>query len=507
MKSDRDDPAAPSESPGEAAALTGVPAQDGHSPSDPAHRPADDAARTTEKVHSTDAARTTGKVHPVDEILPPGRMLLASFQHVASMYAGAVSVPLVVAVATKMSPGDTAVLMGGSLLMAGIATLLQTLGIGNFIGSRLPFVNGVSFAGVGVMLTIIATQGGIEAGMPVVFGAIIVSSLFGFLVSSYFSRLVRFFPPVVTGSVITLIGVSLVPVAYRWIVDESPSGTAEPRSIGLAGATILIMLLLQRFTRGFLKQVSMLIAMVCGTLLAVPMGLADFSALRGADLFGVPNPLHFGAPQFSLPAIVSMCVVMLVILTESTADMIALGKIVGREADEKTIARGLRADSLGSALSPLFNAFHASAFAQNIGLVVISKVRSRFVVALSGAILVLIGLSPAAAALVSVVPMPVLAAVSLFLFGSIAVSGIQTLLQADLHRGDNALIVVVTLGAGLAPSLSDGFYAAFPDWAQIILGSGISTGCILAVALNLVFNHFGRKGARVGEQEEPVLSH
>ncbi|MEV0603155.1 nucleobase:cation symporter-2 family protein [Streptomyces sp. NPDC050315] len=449
-------------------------------------------------------ASGTAAVHPVDEVLPAGRMLVASLQHVASMYAGAVSVPLVVAVAAKMSAADTAVLMGGSLLMAGIATLLQTLGLGNFIGSKLPFVNGVSFAGVGVMLTILTTQGGVQAGMPVVFGAIIVSSLFGFLVSSYFSRLVRFFPPVVTGSVILLIGVSLIPVAYDWIVDGSSTGAPHPENIALAAATVLVMLLLQRFTRGFLKQISMLFAMVFGTLLAIPMGLADFSKLDDAALFGIPSPLHFGAPQFSLPAIISMCVVMLVILTESTADMIALGKIVDKDVDEKTIARGLRADSLGSALSPLFNAFHASAFAQNIGLVVISNVRSRFVVALSGGLLVLIGLSPAAAALISVVPMPVLAAVSLFLFGSIAVSGIQTLLQADLHRGDNALIVVVTLGAGLAPALSDGFYDAFPSWAQIVLGSGISTGCLLAVTLNLVFNHLGK---RATTPEEPAPAH
>ncbi|WP_051830821.1 nucleobase:cation symporter-2 family protein [Streptomyces violens] len=449
-------------------------------------------------------AADAAAVHPVDEVLPAGRMLVASLQHVASMYAGAVSVPLVVAVAAKMSAADTAVLMGGSLLMAGIATLLQTLGIGNFIGSKLPFVNGVSFAGVGVMLTILTTQGGVKAGMPVVFGAIIVSSLFGFLVSSYFSRLVRFFPPVVTGSVILLIGVSLIPVAYDWIVDGSSTGTPHPENIALAAATILVMLLLQRFTRGFLKQISMLFAMLFGTLLAIPMGLADFSKLDDAALFGIPTPLHFGAPQFSVPAIISMCVVMLVILTESTADMIALGKIVDKEVDEKTIARGLRADSLGSALSPLFNAFHASAFAQNIGLVVISNVRSRFVVALSGGLLVLIGLSPAAAALISVVPMPVLAAVSLFLFGSIAVSGIQTLLQADLHRGDNALIVVITLGAGLAPALSDGFYNAFPSWAQIVLGSGISTGCLLAVTLNLVFNHLGKRAGTPTEEPAPA---
>ncbi|MER5888817.1 nucleobase:cation symporter-2 family protein [Streptomyces sp. NPDC001941] len=464
---------------------------------DPPSGPSDASA-----APSPAAPAVPGPVHPVDELLPPGRMLVASLQHVASMYAGAVSVPIVVAVAAKMPPSDAAVLMAGSLLMAGLATLLQTLGIGRFIGSKLPFVNGVSFAGVGVMLTILATEGSVGAGMPVVFGAILVSSAFGFLVAGRFSRLVRFFPPVVTGSVITLIGVSLFPVAYGWIVEPGAASRAnDQENIALTAATVVLMLLLQKFTRGFLKQISMLLALVLGTLLSVPMGLADFSALDGAALVGLPDPLHWGAPRFSLAPILSMCVVMLVILTESTADMIALGKIVDREVDERVIARGLRADALGSAVSPLFNGFHNSAFAQNIGLVVISGVRSRFVVALSGALLILIGLSPAAGALISVVPMPVLAAVSLFLFGSIALSGIQMLLRADLQRGDNTLIAVVTIGVGLIPAVNGDFYASFPDWAQIVLGSGISTGCILAVALNLLFNHLGARRASAPEPE------
>lgn len=448
------------------------------SPHDPA-RPADEEG-------------AEGGKHPVDETLPALKMITSGLQHVAAMYAGVVAVPLVIGAAAGLNTADTTLLMAACLFTAGIATLLQTLGIWK-IGARLPFVNGVSFSGVAAMTAIVASEGG-AAGLPVIFGAVIVAGLLGFLLSPWFCRLVRFFPPVVTGSVITLIGLSLLPVALGWVSDGSQGGEgAPPKSIALAAITLAVTVLLNRFGRGFMKSVSILIGLVIGTLVAIPLGMTDFATLGEADLVGFPTPFHFGAPQFSLAAIISMCIVMIVIMTESTADMIALGKIVGRPADEKTIAAGLRADTLGSAIAPVFNGFAASAFAQNIGLVAMTKVRSRFVVAVAGAIMVLLGLSPVAAALISAVPLPVLGGVGIVLFSTIAVSGIQTLVQADLGSGANSLIVAVTLGVGLAPEMAHGFYANFPEGLTIVLDSGISTGCILAVVLNLLFNHVGRR--------------
>ncbi|MBW1600617.1 purine permease [Streptomyces sp. JJ66] len=422
-------------------------------------------------------------------------MITSGLQHVAAMYAGVVAVPLVIGAAAQLNPADTTLLMAASLFTAGIATLLQTLGIWK-IGARLPFVNGVSFGGVAAMTAIIAAEGA-SAGLPIIFGAVIVAGLLAFALSSWFCKLVRFFPPVVTGSVITLIGLSLLPVAFGWITDGGGEGgsSAPMGNIGLAAIALAITLAVRRYARGFLQSVAILIGLVAGTLLAIPLGMADFSELGEAGLFGFPTPFHFGPPQFSLPAIISMCIVMLVIMTESTADMIALGKIVDKPVDEKVIAAGLRADALGSAVAPVFNGFAASAFAQNVGLVAMSKVRSRFVVAVGGAILVLLGLCPVAAALVSAVPLPVLGGVGVVLFGTIAVSGIQTLVQAGLDQGENALIVAVTLGVGLAPEMAHGFYAQFPDSATIILDSGISTGCILAVLLNLLFNHLRSRKA------------
>ncbi|MGW7354347.1 nucleobase:cation symporter-2 family protein [Streptomyces sp. NPDC054784] len=433
--------------------------------------------------------------HPVDRTLPPFRLVTAGLQHVAAMYAGVVAPPLVVGTAVGLSVTELTFLMGASLFTAGIATLLQTLGVWR-IGARLPFVNGVTFAGVAPMLAIVDSRPGDDA-LPVIFGAVLVAGALGFLVAPYFSRLVRFFPPVVTGTVITLIGISLLPVAFGWAQggDAAAADYGAPKNIATAAATLLLVLLLRRFTRGFVRQIAVLLGLLVGTVAAVPLGLTDFGALGAADPVGFPTPFHFGAPQFSAAAIVSMCVVMLVSMTESTADMLALGEIVERPADERTIAAGLRADTLGSFVSPFFNGFTCSAFAQNIGLVAMTGVRSRFVVAAGGGILVLLGLCPLAAALVATVPLPVLGGAGVVLFGSVAASGIQTLVRAGLDRDDNVLIVAVSLGVGIIPITADGFYHAFPESARIVLDSGISTGCVTAIALNLLFHHLGRRPA------------
>ncbi|KAA6211364.1 purine permease [Streptomyces filamentosus] len=432
--------------------------------------------------------------HPVDETLPPLKMFTSGLQHVAAMYAGVVAPPLIVGAAVGLSGTELTFLTGASLFTAGLATFLQTLGVWK-IGAKLPFVNGVTFAGVAPMLAIVDTTENKADALPIIFGAIIVAGLLGFLAAPWFSRLVRFFPPVVTGTVITLIGISLLPVAFGWAQGPNPKAEdyGSGKFLGLAAVTLVVVLLLRRFTRGFLKQIAVLVGLVLGTLIAIPFGATDFTPVTEADIVGFPTPFHFGAPQFALAAIISMCVVMLVSMTESTADMLALGEIVERPADEKTIAAGLRADTLGSALSPLFNGFMCSAFAQNVGLVAMTRIRSRFVVACGGGLLVLMGLSPVMASLISVVPRPVLGGAGVVLFGSVAASGIQTLVKAGLEKDNNVLIVAVSIAVGIIPITKPDFYHAFPETAQIILDSGISTGCVAAVLLNVVFNHFGRR--------------
>ncbi|MGW2558651.1 nucleobase:cation symporter-2 family protein [Streptomyces sp. NPDC001514] len=455
------------------------------------------------RIQPNAGAAPEDRKHPVDETLPPFKMFTSGLQHVAAMYAGVVAPPMIVGPAVGLSAKDTAFLMGASLFTAGIATLLQTLGFWR-VGARLPFVNGVSFAGVTPMIAIGKDRG--YDGMAVIFGAIIVASVLGFVLTPYFSRLVRFFPPVVTGTVITLIGVSLLPVAFRWAQGGNSAAPdfGSTKNIGMAALTFVIVLALRKLLRGFLQQIAILLGLVAGTVLAIPMGMTDFDALRNADPVGFPTPFHFGAPQFEIAAIVSMCIVMLVCMTESTADMLALGKIVDRPADERIIEGGLRADTLGSAVSPLFNGFMCSAFAQNIGLVAMTKVRSRYVVAAGGGILVLLGLSPVAASVIALVPLPVLGGAGIVLFGSVAASGIHTLAAAALEKGENALIVAAAVGVGLIPIAAPEFYHAFPKDLLVVLDSGISTGCVVAIVLNVAFNHLGKKA--ISEQEEATVS-
>ncbi|WP_446750391.1 nucleobase:cation symporter-2 family protein [Streptomyces sp. AC1-42T] len=416
-----------------------------------------DDASATPTPDGAPATAPSDRGHPVDETLPPLKMFTSGLQHVAAMYAGVVAPPMIVGPAVGLTAKETAFLMGASLFTAGIATLLQTIGFWR-IGARLPFVNGVSFAGVTPMVAIGKDRG--HDGIAVIFGAIIVASLLGFVLAPYFCKLIRFFPPVVTGTVITLIGVSLLPVAFNW--SQGGNATAadygSTTNITMAAVTLVIVLALRKLLRGFLQQIAILLGLVAGTLIAIPVGITDFGALGDADAIGFPTPFHFGAPQFEIAAIVSMSIVMLVCMTESTADMLALGKIVDRPADERTIEGGLRADTLGSALSPLFNGFMCSAFAQNIGLVAMTKVRSRFVVAAGGGILVLLGLVPVAASVIALVPLPVLGGAGIVLFGSVAASGVQTLAGAALEKGENALIVAAAVGVGLIPIAAPDFY-------------------------------------------------
>ncbi|MFG2558758.1 nucleobase:cation symporter-2 family protein [Streptomyces sp. NPDC048496] len=431
-------------------------------------------------------------VHPVDEKLSPARLVPAALQHIAAMYAGVVTPPLIIGQAAGLDPAGMTRLIAASLLIAGLATLLQTLGIGGVAGNRLPFVNAASSAGIAPMLAIAETSAPGHQ-LPAIYGAVLVAGAFCLAVGPFFGRLLRFFPPLVTGVVITLIGVTLMPVPVSWAQggDKEAADFGAMKYLALAAFTLAVILLIQRFGRGFVKQVALLFGLLIGTIAAIPFGLADFSVLRTAPLAALPTPFAFGAPEFRPAAILSLCIVMLVLMTESSAGMLALGEICDRRTDGRTITRGLRTDGIATLLGPVFGGFPTSAFAQNVGVVSLTKVRSRYVVAAAGGALIVLGAFPVLGAVVSLVPMPVLGGAGIVLFGSIAVSGIRTLSEAGLDDSSNIVLVAVALGAGIIPLAAPAFYAGFPSWAQTVLGSGISAGALAAVLLNLFFHHLG----------------
>ncbi len=435
-----------------------------------------------------------GATHPVDEVGKPGSMFVYGLQHVMSMYAGVVAVPLIVGSALKLPFSDLSYLLAATLLISGLATLLQTLGV-PWIGAKLPIVQGTSFAAVGSMIAVGTGAGGGAAGLNAIFGAIVVAGAIGFALSGVFSRLLHFFPPVVTGSVITVIGISLLPVAIRWAGGGGGSPDFGSLSnVGLAATTLAIILLVYRFLPGFFSRIAILIGLVAGGVVAALFGKIDFSMVSQAQGFAVSTPFHFGAPTFEAAAIVSMVIVMLVIMTETTADLLAIGVVVGRPADRKTVANGLRADTLSTAVSGgLLNGFPVSAFAQNVGLVALTGIKSRFVVAVSGGILLVLGFFPQVGAVVAALPLPVLGGAGLALFGSVAASGIRSLSAVHYEGNQNLVIVAVSIGMGVIPIAVPDFYDEFPSWFQTIFDSGISAAAVTAVLLNILFNVLGRK--------------
>lgn len=445
-------------------------------------------------------AERTGRVHPVDEVLPAGRLAVLGFQHVLAMYAGAVAVPLILARAIGLSEEDLVYLINADLFTCGVATLIQTVGFWK-IGFRLPIIQGVTFAAVTPMILI-----GQSGGLAAIYGSVIVAGIITFLLSPYFSRLLRFFPPVVTGSIITIIGVSLLPVAVTWAGGGDPSTESfgSPGNIALAFAVLLIILLIYRFFGGFISRIAVLLGLILGTMIATVVGVADFGGVGEAGAFGITTPFFFGLPTFQLAAILSMILVMLVTMVETTGNAVAVGEIVERPVEEDTLAAGLRADGFSTALGGVLNAFPYTAYAQNVGLVRLTGVKSRWVVAAAGGFLILLGLFPKLAAVVAAIPLPVLGGAGFALFGTVAATGIRTLSRVDFERNANVIIVAVSLALGLIPVASPEFYSGFPPGFQIVLNSGITAGSIAAIALNVVFNVLG--GAEDGTDQRDVAT-
>lgn len=413
-------------------------------------------------------------VHPVDQKLPWGRTIIYAFQHVLAMYAGAVAVPLVLAGAVHLSTEELIYLINADLFTCGIATLVQSLSIRNFIGSKLPIVQGCTFTAVTPMIIIANTHGGGAAGLQVVYGAAIFAGIACFVISNFFSKMLRFFPPVVTGSVITVIGLSLMPVAVNWIAGANPAASdyCEPTHILMAALVLAIILVIYRICRGFLRQISVLLGLVIGTLIA--------------DALGITTPFAFGYPVFEPVSCLAMTLVMLVTMAETTGDIVAVTEIVGKPMTESMLTKALRADGFSTALGGVFNTFPYTTFAQNIGLIGMTGVRSRYIVAVCGVMLMILGLFPKMAAVVASVPTMVLGGAGLAMFGMVAASGFQALSKAELHKKGNIMVVAISVAVALIPIGVPSFYSKFPTWVQIICNSGITIGSITAIVLNLL---------------------
>lgn len=444
----------------------------------------------------TGAASSRPHKDEVDAVPPVGKLTVLGIQHVLAFYAGAVVVPLVIAQGLGLDEETTIHLINADLFTCGIASIIQSAGLGPKIGVRLPLLQGVTFTAVSPLIAIGAAAGGGVDGLATMYGAIIVAGLVTFFAAPYFAKLLRFFPPVVTGTLLTIMGTTLLGVSafdvFAWARDENFQFTnMENGAHGLIYAlgTILVIVLIQRLFKGFMATVSVLVGLVIGTGIAWALGHANFEAVGKAGYLGVTTPFFFGWPALSATAIVSMLIVMAITAVETTGDVFATGEIVGRRITPNHVATALRADGLSTALGGVLNSFPYTCFAQNVGLVRLSGVKSRWVITMAGVFMIVLGLLPKAGAVVASIPQPVLGGASTVMFASVAVVGIQTLQKVDLHDNRNSAIVAVSMGLALLVTLQPEITKMVPSWLSIFVGSGVTIGATAAIILNLVFFH------------------
>ena len=473
---------------------------------------------------------TTTTVHPVDEKLPAGRLAALGLQHVLVMYAGAIAVPLIVGRALRLTPEQVALLISADLFACGIVTLIQSLGVTRWFGIKLPVMMGVTFAAVGPMVAFANAMPGVD-GARAIFGAIIGAGVISMLIAPVVSKLLRFFPPVVTGTIIAIIGISLMRVGVGWamggpaplaqsvdvpklvaMVDAAKATAAAAGAsaavrlpgpipmadnpnygaldnMAIAGAVLVFILLLVKYGRGFVANISVLLGIVAGCAVAIAMGKMNFDKVGKAAWFDVVTPFAFGMPTFDVVMILTMVLVMIVVMIESTGMFLALSEITGKPISQPELATGLRTDGLGTLIGGIFNTFPYTSFSQNVGLVGVTGVKSRWVCVAGGVIMVILGMLPKMAAFVEAIPQFVLGGAGLVMFGMVAATGIRILSTVD-YKGNraNLYVVALSIGFGLIPLVAPRWTQHMSHTLHPLLESGILLTAVAAVLLNLYFN-------------------
>ena len=413
----------------------------------------------------------------------PLKIASLGIQHVLAMYAGAVIVPLIIGGALKFSGEQLTYLVSIDILMCGIATILQVWQ-NRFFGVGLPIVLGCTFTAVGPIISI-----GSQYGISSIYGSILISGLIVVLISQFFGKLIKFFPPVVTGSVVTIIGITLIPVA----MNNMAGGQGSPEfgsisNISLAFGTLLFIILLYRFTKGFIRSISILLGLVAGTIASSLLGKVNFAAVTDASWFHMVKPFYFGTPSFELTPIITMTLVAIVSLVESTGVYLALSDITGKKLTEEDLSRGYRAEGIASILGALFNAFPYTTYSQNVGLVQLSGVKGKNVIYTMGGILVVLGFVPKIGAFTTVIPTPVLGGAMVAMFGMVIAYGIKMLSKVEFASQENLLIIACSVGMGLGVTAVPDLFTHLPESIKILTNNGIVAGSFTAIFLNIIFN-------------------
>ncbi|WGE69620.1 purine permease [Actinobacillus equuli subsp. haemolyticus] len=419
--------------------------------------------------------------YPVDSKPPFGLTLLLAAQHLLAALGGIIAVPLVIGNVLKLPTPDTIVLVNAALLVSGIVTIIQCQGI-DPIGLRLPSVMGTSFTFVAAALAI----GFSEHGVAGIMGASLVGSLV-MIIGSFFMPYVRkLFPPVVTGVVVMMIGLSLIPVAVDWFAggQKGDAHYADPANLAMATFVLVLVVILVQWGKGIFSAAAIVIGMMVGYVVALALGWINFDAVKNAETFAIPQPLHFGL-AFPISGIIGMSIAYLVTIVESSGNFLALGNATQTEITGKHLRGGVLCDGLGSAFAAIMSTTPFSSFAQNIGVISLTGVASRYVVTIMGVLLVLAGVFPWLGALIVSIPSPVLGGAGLMMFAMIIAAGIQMLDKVERSKR-NGLIIAISIGCGLAVTTRPELLDKLPSFFKEVFGSGITVGSLLALVLNLI---------------------
>ncbi|MGE6376491.1 nucleobase:cation symporter-2 family protein [Peribacillus muralis] len=410
-------------------------------------------------------------------------------QHVLAMYAGAIVIPLIVGGALGLTAAELTYLVSIDILMCGIATLLQVWK-NKFFGIGLPVVLGCTFTAVSPMIAI-----GTQYGINSIYGSILVSGLLVVLISKFFGKLARFFPPIVTGSVVLIIGITLIPVAINNLGGgQGADDFGDLTNVALGFGTLLFIIFMYKFSTGFARSISILLGLLVGTLVAFFLGKVDFSSVINATWLHMPHFFYFGLPTFNITPIITMTLVAIVSLVESTGVYYALGEITEKEISEDDLARGYRSEGLAIMIGGLFNAFPYTAFSQNVGLIQLSGIKTRNVIYTTAGILVFIGFVPKIGAFTTIIPSSVLGGAMVAMFGMVVAAGIKMLSKVDFASQENLLIIACSVGMGLGVTVVPELFAQIPQSFRILTENGIVAGSLTAIFLNIVFNIIPTKG-------------
>ena len=419
--------------------------------------------------------------------IPLGPRTALGIQHVLAMFASNVTPSIIIAGAAGFAFGgeDMVYLVQMAMLFAGVATLFQTIGFGP-IGARLPVMQGTSFAFVPIMIGIVKTS-----GMAALFGAVIVAGLFHTFLGSVIGRIRHWFPPLVTGIVITAIGLALLPVGIKYASGGAAAFQMNAPEWGdfsrwgLALVVIFVALGFKFFTRGTMSSAAILIGLIAGYVVGYLTGAVNFGGVAKAAWFAVPQPFKYGI-EFSAFAIIGMCLMSLVSAIETVGDISGIAKGgANREATDKELSGGTYADGFGSFIAGLFGGLPNTSFSHNVGLISMTGVMSRSVVTLGALFLVACGLIPKVGAVVAAMPISVLGGGVIMMFGMVVSAGINMLSGVNWNRR-NMIILAMSLSVGLGIQAVPKSMQHLPDSFEMLMVSGLLPAAAISVILNLL---------------------